>query len=84
MKKENNLIWIDTELTGLDWSKNKIVEIAVVVTDENLNLLDNGLELVIHWDEETLQNMDPWCVENFAKSGLTEKIRQSKISLAEA
>ena len=84
MDQKNNLIWIDTELTGLNWAKNKIVEIAVVVTDENLNLLDDGLEIVIHQDEETLRNMDPWCVDNFAKSGLTEKIRQSKISTQEA
>jgi oligoribonuclease len=46
-------------LTGLNWTNNKIVEIAVVVTDENLNLLDDGLEIVIHQDEETLKNMDP-------------------------
>ena len=84
MNKSKNLIWVDTELTGLDWSKNKIMEIAVVVTDENLNILDDGLDLVIHQDEETLKNMDPWCVENFGKSGLTEKIRQSKISTEEA
>jgi len=84
MNKSKNLIWVDTELTGLDWSKNKIMEIAVVVTDENLNILDDGLDLVIHQDEETLKNMDPWCVENFGKSGLTEKIHQSKISTEEA
>jgi len=84
MDKSKNLIWVDTELTGLDFDKNKIVEIAVVVTDENLNILDKGLDLVIHQDEETLKNMDSWCVENFEKSGLTEKIRQSKISINEA
>ena len=84
MKKENNLIWVDTELTGLDWSKNKIVEIAVIVTDENLNPVDEGVEFVIYQDDEVLKNMDPWCIENFAKSGLTEKIRNSKTSLREA
>jgi len=84
MNKKDNLIWIDTELTGLDWSKNKIVEIAVVVTDSDLNILDDGLNLIIHWDDETLENMDPWCIEHFGKTGLTQKIRESSLSLEEA
>lgn len=84
MNKRHNLIWIDTEFTDLDFSKNKIVEIAVVVTDSDLKILDKGIDLVIHQDEEVLENMAPWCIEHFGESGLTQKIRESRLTSKEA
>ena len=79
-----NLIWIDTEFTGLDFDNAKLLEVAVVITDKDLNILDKGLEIIIHQDDEVLENMDPWCIEHFEESGLTERSRNSKISLENA
>ncbi len=76
----NNLIWIDTELTNLDFSSNKIVEIAVLMTDSDLNILDEGLDLIIFQNNDVLDNMDPWCVEQFSKTGLLDEIKKSKIN----
>ena len=56
-KKNENLVWVDAEFTSLDFLTNEIVEIALVVTDKNLNLLDKGLNLVIHHNLETLEKM---------------------------
>jgi len=57
MKKEN-LIWIDTEFTGLDFENTKLLEIALVITDKDLNILDKGLEIIIHQEDEVLNNMN--------------------------
>ena len=81
MDKKDNLIWIDTEFTGLDFENNQLLEIALVVTDKNLNILDKGLEIIIHQGDDILDNMNEWCTTNFRESGLTEKSRNSKISL---
>lgn len=83
MKKEN-LIWIDTEFTGLDFENTKLLEIALVITDKDLNILDKGLEIIIHQEDEVLNNMNEWCAEHFEKSGLTEKSRNSQILLEKA
>ncbi len=84
MKNKDNLIWIDCEFTGLDYFNNKIVEIAVLVTDKNLNILDKGLNLVIHQSDDVLENMNEWCIENFEKSGLIQKIKESVLKIEEA
>jgi oligoribonuclease len=84
MKSDNNLIWIDLEMTGLEPRHHKIIEIATVVTDKDLNVLAQGPTLAIHVDETELAKMDSWCVEHHGKSGLTERVRQSRINLQQA
>ncbi|MCU7722789.1 oligoribonuclease [Actinoplanes sp. KI2] len=78
------LVWIDCEMTGLDLGKDKLIEVAALVTDPELNVLGEGVDLVIHADEATLDTMPPVVRDMHAKSGLTEEVRRSTISLAEA
>lgn len=80
----SNLIWIDLEMTGLDVSKDTIIQVAVVPTDRQLEKLDPGLEITIHQPDEVLEHMDQWCIEHHGKSGLTEKSRESTISMSQA
>jgi oligoribonuclease len=80
----SNLVWIDCEMTGLDLVRDKLIEVAVVVTDSQLNVLDPGLDLVIHADDEDLAGMVDVVAEMHAKSGLTEAVRASTVTLEEA
>jgi oligoribonuclease len=84
MQDERNLVWLDLEMTGLDPDRDTILEIATIITDSELKVLSEGPCLVLHHPEEVLWNMDPWCVEQHGKSGLTESSRRSRISLGEA
>ena len=65
------LVWIDLEMTGLDISKEQIIEIAVVITDGKLLKKIRGPNLVIQCDERILGNMSKWCIKTHKKSGLT-------------
>ena len=78
------LVWMDLEMTGLDPSRHVIVEIATLVTDDDLNIVAEGPDLVIHQDELALAEMDPVVVEMHTRSGLLDDIRTSTISLADA
>ena len=80
----DNLIWVDLEMTGLDPETDKVIEIATIVTDKDLNILAEGPVLAIHQDEHTLANMNEWCVEQHGKSGLTQRVKDSRIDEAEA
>ncbi|MGH3878728.1 MAG: oligoribonuclease [Actinophytocola sp.] len=80
----DNLVWIDCEMTGLDLGKDALIEIAVLVTDSELNILDDGVDVVIHADDDTLDAMPDVVREMHAKSGLTDAVRVSTVSLAEA
>lgn len=84
MKSDNNLIWIDLEMTGLEPRYHKIIEIATLVTDAELNVLAEGPVLAIDVGEDELAKMDAWCVEHHGKSGLTQRVREQGVSLAEA
>lgn len=84
MSKVPCLIWLDLEMTGLEPSRHQIIEIATIVTDDELNILAEGPNLVIHADEDALSRMDEWCVNMFGKNGLTEKVKASQVTLAEA
>ncbi|EKD53142.1 MAG: Oligoribonuclease [uncultured bacterium] len=77
-------IWLDLEFTDLDVKKGVIVEIASVVTDGNLKILDTGPDLVIHQPESILGSMVKWNRDHFGESGLTEEIRRSTITTEEA
>ncbi len=79
-----NLIWIDLEMTGLDPSTDHILEIATLVTDKQLNLLAEGPVLAVHHSDAVLAAMGEWCTRQHGQSGLTERVRQSSTSLAEA
>ncbi|MCZ2815089.1 oligoribonuclease [Modestobacter sp. VKM Ac-2984] len=80
----NNLVWIDCEMTGLDLVGDKLIEVAVVVTDSQLNVLDPGLDVIIHAEDADLAGMADVVTEMHAKSGLTEEVRASTVTLEEA
>ncbi|HEX7966180.1 MAG TPA: oligoribonuclease [Gammaproteobacteria bacterium] len=80
----DNLIWIDLEMTGLDPAADHILEIATLVTDKQLNLLAEGPSLAVHQPDAVLAAMGEWCTRQHGQSGLTERVRQSRVSLAEA
>lgn len=78
-KNDDNLIWVDLEMTGLDPETDVVIEIATIVTDKDLNILAEGPVIAIHQPDEVLDNMNEWCVVQHGKSGLTERVRQSTI-----
>jgi oligoribonuclease len=78
------LIWMDLEMTGLDESRHVIVEIATLVTDDDLNIIAEGPNLVIHQPDEVMAQMDDFVTNMHTVSGLLEKIKSSTISEAEA
>ncbi|MEU4776893.1 oligoribonuclease [Micromonospora sp. NPDC023633] len=78
------LVWIDCEMTGLDLGRDKLIEVAALVTDPDLNVLGDGVDVVIHADEAALAGMPEIVATMHAKSGLTEEVRRSTVTLAEA
>lgn len=84
MTDKNNLIWIDLEMTGLEPKTDVIIEIATIVTDADLNILAEGPTLAIHQPNEVLDAMDEWCTNQHGKSGLTQRVKDSKVTEAEA
>ena len=82
MSEQNtqNLIWIDLEMTGLDPEKERIIEIATIVTDKDLNILAEGPVLAIHQSDELLNKMSDWCVKTHTENGLVERVKQSKLT----
>src|SRR4051812_20457154 len=77
---EKNLVWLDLEMTGLEPETDLILEIATIVTDGELNILAEGPCLAIRQENEVLDNMDPWCVDQHGKSGLTQRCGESGFS----
>ena len=77
-------MWIDCEMTGLDLGKDKLIEVAALVTDPDLKVLGEGIDLVVHADNEALDAMPEIVRDMHAKSGLTEEARRSPITMAEA
>ena len=84
MLNAQNLIWIDLEMTGLDPDKDQIIEMATIVTDSQLNVLAEGPVIAIHQSDAILAGMDEWNTRQHGQSGLTERVRQSRIEVAEA
>ena len=80
LQSRNNLIWIDLEMTGLDPNKEKIIEIATLVTDSDLNILAEGPNLIISQAKEILNSMDEWNQNQHGKSGLIEEVIESNIT----
>ncbi|MFG1496794.1 oligoribonuclease [Saccharospirillum sp. HFRX-1] len=83
MDKQTNLIWVDLEMTGLDPDSDRILEIATVVTDKDLNVLAEGPTLVVHQSDALLDGMDEWCTTHHGQSGLTQRVKDSDLSEAE-
>jgi oligoribonuclease len=80
----NNLVWIDMEMTGLQPDSDRVIEIAMLVTDPQLNVLATGPVLVVHQPDSVLDAMDSWNKSTHAKSGLIEKVRASTLTEADA
>ncbi|CAL9618160.1 Oligoribonuclease [Actinosynnema sp. ALI-1.44] len=80
----DRLVWIDCEMTGLDLGKDALIEIAALVTDAELNVLGEGVDVVIHADDTALDSMPEVVMAMHAKSGLTEEVRRSAVTLADA
>lgn len=81
---DRTLVWLDLEMTGLEPDRDVIMEIATVVTDSDLNVLAEGPCLALHQPDAVLDTMDPWCVEQHGKSGLTARCRESKVTVLDA
>jgi oligoribonuclease len=80
----DRLVWIDCEMTGLDLGSDALIEVAALVTDSDLNVLGEGVDVVIHADDAKLDNMVDVVREMHAKSGLTDEVRRSTVTVAEA
>ncbi|MBM0236947.1 oligoribonuclease [Micromonospora sp. ATA32] len=78
------LVWIDCEMTGLDLGRDALIEVAALVTDPDLNVLGEGVDVVIHADEAALDGMPEIVRTMHGKSGLTEEVRRSTVTLTEA
>jgi len=77
---QNNLVWLDMEMTGLDPDRDRIIEIAIVVTDSQLNTVSQAPVLVVHQGDAALDAMDDWNKSTHARSGLIDKVRASTLS----
>ncbi len=84
MSSDNNLIWIDLEMTGLDPDKERIIEMAIIVTDDQLNQIAESPVIVVHQPDSILNAMDEWNTRQHGGSGLVERVRGSEISEAQA
>ena len=84
MKNNQNLIWIDLEMTGLEPERDFIIEIATVVTDAHLNILAEGPVFAIHQDDALIAGMDEWNTKQHNQSGLVKRVQDSEVSDAQA
>ena len=84
MAKSDNLVWIDLEMTGLDPLNDRILEIATIVTDGQLNILAEGPVVAVHQSDEVLGAMNEWCINTHRATGLTDRVRASAVSEAQA
>ncbi len=84
LRHPENLVWIDLEMTGLDPERDLIIEIATVVTDKHLAVLAEGPVFAVHQSDGVLDSMDEWNTRQHGESGLTERVRESVVTEAEA
>ena len=80
---DTHLVWVDLEMTGLDPDNDRIIEVALVVTDKDLNLVEEGPVLVVHQADAVLDAMDSWNKSTHGKSGLIDKVKASPLSEAD-
>ena len=74
----SNLVWMDLEMTGLEPDIEVIIEIATIITDSDLNIIEEGPVLVVHQDDAILERMDEWNQRTHSASGLIQKVKDSK------
>ena len=83
-ERDGRLVWIDCEMTGLDLRRDALIEVAAIVTDAELTPLDEGLDVIIHVDEDVLETMLPIVHDMHGSSGLTDAVRTSTVTLGDA
>nr|XP_054764744.1 oligoribonuclease, mitochondrial-like [Lytechinus pictus] len=81
---KSRLVWVDLEMTGLDLNTCHIIEMACLITDEDLNIVAEGPNIIIHQPDEILDKMNDWCVQHHTASGLVDAVKASKVSLQQA
>ncbi|MFC3873907.1 oligoribonuclease [Neisseria musculi] len=79
----NNLCWLDMEMTGLNPNTDRIIEVAMIITDQDLNVLAQSEVYAVHQSDELLDNMDAWNTATHARTGLTQRVRESRLGEAE-
>ncbi|HCP44683.1 MAG TPA: oligoribonuclease [Deltaproteobacteria bacterium] len=84
MLDPSNLVWVDLEMTGLEPDDHLIIEVAILVTDAHLRVLEEGPCVAIHQSDETLARMDDWCTRTHTASGLVKRIRESDVTIEQA
>ena len=84
MSRTDTLVWMDLEMTGLDPEDNVIIEIATIITDDELNIIAEGPVIAVHQPDFELDKMDEWNVRTHGESGLVERVKASKVSMAAA
>ncbi|ONF44934.1 oligoribonuclease [Marinobacter lutaoensis] len=84
MADADRLVWIDLEMTGLDPNRERIIEIASIVTDADLNVIAEGPVIAVHQPDSVLDAMDEWCTRTHGASGLVQRVRESRLDEAAA
>ncbi|GAA1171368.1 Oligoribonuclease [Corynebacterium glaucum] len=82
--KDNRIVWVDLEMTGLDLQRHVIVEVAALVTDAELNILDEGLDIVVHATDNELAQMDDFVTDMHTTNGLLDAIKETSTTIAQA
>jgi len=83
-KTNDYLVWMDLEMTGLDPETDAIIEMATIITDGQLNIIAEGPNLIIHQSDKVMDNMNEWCIKYHGDSGLTQRVKDLKLSLKQA
>lgn len=81
---KSRLVWVDLEMTGLDLDTCHIIEMACLITDQELNVVAEGPNIIIHQPDEILDKMNDWCIQHHTASGLVDAVKASKITLQQA
>jgi oligoribonuclease len=84
MKRDGLMVWLDMEMTGLEPDRDRIIEVATIITDAHLTIVAEGPEFVIHQPRHVLEAMDEWNTKHHGDSGLTERVRRSTVTEAQA
>jgi len=82
--KSQRIVWVDCEMTGLDHNVDRLIEVAVLVTNKDLEVVAEGPNLIIHQPKEVMDGMDEWNTDHHGRSGLTKSVLESKLSVEEA